>query len=299
MIKQHYRAIAFYSSGVDSTIAPLLALEDLDLRREDMLLLYVDLGGAVDRVNRAEQRAKILGIDFIAIDGRADFDRDYLSQAILLNGSYWGYPLITPLSRAFMVEAAASLLTFGNGETRYLVNGCTRYQNTRYRLEKHCAKYPHFAALAPFMHRSISRPEKIELLRRNGIEPGRGAEIAEDENLWGRALEGAPLNDLSDIEMKKVFRVTQDIWPPSHTSDRFTLHFADGLPIAIDGKFMPLNDIIEQCGQFGAKHGVGRIVIFEDTVPELGYKQRGVFESPASTILYAAHRFIEDAVHTH
>lgn len=299
MIKQHYRAIAFYSGGVDSTIAPLLALEDLDLRREDMLLLYVDLGGAVDRVNRAEQRAKILGIDFIAIDGRADFDRDYLSQAILLNGSYWGYPLITPLSRAFMVEAAASLLTFGNGETRYLVNGCTRYQNTRYRLEKHCAKYPHFAALAPFMHRSISRPEKIELLRRNGIEPGRGAEIAEDENLWGRALEGAPLNDLSDIEMKKVFRVTQDIWPPSHTSDRFTLHFADGLPIAIDGKFMPLNDIIEQCGQFGAKHGVGRIVIFEDTVPELGYKQRGVFESPASTILYAAHRFIEDAVHTH
>jgi len=104
VIKKHYRAAALYSGVVDSTVAPLLALEDLDLRREDMLLLYVDLRGFADRKKRAEQRANILGMDFIAIEGRAELVREYLAQAILLNGSCWGYPLITPLSRAFMGE---------------------------------------------------------------------------------------------------------------------------------------------------------------------------------------------------
>jgi len=70
VIKKHYRAAALYSGVVDSTVAPLLALEDLDLRREDMLLLYVDLRGFADRKKRAEQRANILGMDFIAIEGR-------------------------------------------------------------------------------------------------------------------------------------------------------------------------------------------------------------------------------------
>lgn len=303
MTGRHYRAIALYSGGVDSIIAPLLALEDLDLQREDMLLLYIDLGGgSSNRKKRAGERARTMGMDFAAVEGRAEFARDYLSQAILMNGSYWGYPLITPLSRAFMVEAAASFLNFGSGKTCYLVNGCTRYQNTRYRLEKHCARYPQFLSVTPFAHRTLSRGEKIDILRNNGMEPGRGADIAEDDNLWGRALEGSPLNDLSDIEAKVAYRMTQDVRASSDSPDRFTLRFAEGLPIAFDDgsvTLSALDEIIGQCGKVGGKHGVGRIVIFEDTIPELGYKERGVFESPASTVIYTAHRFIEDAVLTH
>lgn len=298
MIKKNYRAVALYSGGVDSTVAPLLALKDLELRPEEMLLLYVDLGGFANRKSRAEQRANVLGMDFTAIDGRADFSRDFLSQAILMNGSYWGYPLITPLSRAYIVEAAAAFLTFNGGETRYLINGCTRYQNTRYRIEKHCTLHPHFVAITPFKYRNMNRQEKIEILQQYGMIPGKSAGIAEDENLWGRALEGSPLNDLSDMEAKGVFHVTQDIRSSSLPPDRFTLRFAEGLPIAIDDTLMPLHELIERCAEIGAKHGVGRIVVFEDTIPELGYKERGVYESPASTILYTAHQFIEDAVLT-
>ncbi|SEM68130.1 argininosuccinate synthase [Syntrophus gentianae] len=298
MIKKNYRAVALYSGGVDSTVAPLLALEDLGLQREEMLLLYVDLGGFANRKSRAEQRAKVLGLDYTSLDGRADFARNFLSQAILMNGSYWGYPLITPLSRAYIVEAAAAYLTFEGGETRYLINGCTRYQNTRYRIEKHCTLHPHFIAVTPFKYRYMTRQEKIEVLQQYGMTPGKSAGIAEDENLWGRALEGGPLNDLDDVEAKGVFHVTQDFRSSSLPPDRLSLRFADGLPIAIDSKSMSLHEIIEQCAIIGAKHGVGRIVVFEDTIPELGYKERGVYESPASAILYAAHQFIEDAVLT-
>ncbi|OPY88521.1 MAG: Argininosuccinate synthase [Syntrophus sp. PtaU1.Bin208] len=296
MTNKKYRAVALYSGGVDSTVAPLLAIEDLGLRREEMLLLYVDLGGFANRKSRARQRAEVLGLDFTALDGRADFCRDFLSEAIFMNGSYWGYPLITPLSRAYIVEAAAAFLTFEGNETRYLVNGCTRYQNTRYRIEKHCTLHPHFVAVTPFKYHNLTRQEKIEILQQYGMTPGKSAGIAEDENLWGRALEGGSINDLNDMEEKGVFHITQDFRTSSIPPDRFTLHFAEGLPIAIDGTSMPLQEIIEQCATIGAKHGVGRIVIFEDTIPELGYKERGVFESPASTILYTAHQFIEDAV---
>jgi len=303
LTRRNYRAVALYSGGVDSIAAVLLALEDLRLPREDILLLCIDLGGGWSGLKgRAGERARILGMDFTAIDGRAEFARDYLSQAIMLNGSYWGYPLITPLSRAFMVEAAVSYLGERTGQTRYLVNGCTRYQNTRYRLEKHCARHPQFVSIAPFLGRSLSRPEKIDMLQTHGIEPGRGSDLAEDENLWGRALEGSPLDELGEIEAKVMFRLTEDIGTLSIPPDRFTLHFSGGLPIALDDgsvTLTALEEIIEQCGKIGGKHGAGRIVVFEDTIPELGYKQRGVFESPAPAIIYAAHRFIEDAVFTH
>jgi argininosuccinate synthase len=296
--KKKYRAVALYSGGVDSTVAPLLALEDLGLQREEMLLLYVDLGGFVNRKSRAEQRAKVLGLDFTALDGRADFARNFLSEAIRMNGSYWGYPLITPLSRAYIVEAAAAYLTFEGGETRYLINGCTRYQNTRYRIEKHCTLHPHFVAVTPFKYRNLTRQDKIEILQHYGMTPGKSAGIAEDENLWGRALEGGPLNDLEDVEAKGVFHVTQDFRSSSLEPDRITLRFDEGLPVAINGTSMPLHELIEHCALTGAKHGVGRIVVFEDTIPELGYKERGVYESPASAILYSAHQFLEDAVFT-
>lgn len=295
-MEKKYRAVALYSGGVDSTVAPLLALDDLGLQREDMLLLYVDLGGFANRKVRAEQRAKVLEMDFAVLDGRADFARDYLSQAIFMNGSYWGYPLITPLSRAYIVDAAAAFLNFSGGETRYLVNGCTKYQNTRYRIEKHCRRHPHFVAVTPFKDHLLSRQEKIEILQQYGMTPGKSAGIAEDENLWGRALEGGPLNDLGDTEAKGVFHITRDIRSATQPPDCFKLRFTEGLPVAIDDRAMALHELIEQCALTGAKHGVGRIDIFEDTIPELGYKERGVFESPASEILYTAHQFIEGAV---
>jgi len=57
-----------------------------------------------------------------------------------------------------------------------------------------------------------------------------------------------------------------------------------------------MHEIVPRLRDLGARHGVGRIVCMEDTIPELGYKERGVYESPASAVLYTAHRYLESIV---
>ena len=86
-----YEAIALYSGGPDSTVAPILARQ----QTRDILLLMIDLG-ELDNLQRAKERAETLGMDLRVIDGKRDFATKYLSRCIQANGSYWGYPLITP-----------------------------------------------------------------------------------------------------------------------------------------------------------------------------------------------------------
>lgn len=292
-VNLNYGAIALYSGGVDSTAAPLLARDKLQC---PILLLMIDLGESQNNIERAAQRAKILGMDFEVIDGKEPFATNYLSEAIRMNGNYWGYPLITPLSRAYIMECVAK--TLPHDRPSYIIHGCTAKQNTRYRIERACSQYPNMIPIGPFVTNPQSRLGKIKFLESYGIASGTGANFAEDENIWGRAIEGDPLNDLGDIEAKNVFTLTKSLSETPDIPETFSLDFVNGIPVALGGQEMPLYQIIMRCGQLGASHGVGRIVGFEDTIPELGYKEMGIYESPASGIIYTLHRYIESAVLT-
>ncbi len=181
-IALNYGAVALYSGGVDSTAAPLLAKERLHC---PILLLMIDLGESQDSIERAAKRALMLGMDFKTTDGKESFATNYLSEAIRMNGNYWGYPLITPLSRAYIMEVAARFLP--DDRPAYVIHGCTAKQNTRYRIEKACSLYPNMVPIGPFVTNPQSRIEKIQFLERFGITSGKGALFAEDQNIWGRA----------------------------------------------------------------------------------------------------------------
>lgn len=289
---REYPAVALYSGGVDSTVAPILARREL---KTDILLLMVSLGESQNNIQRAVDRAKIIGMDLVILDGAKEFARDYLTEAIRMNGSYWGYPLITPLSRAYMVRKAFEFISATTG-TRYLVHGCNVFQNTRFRIEKHASSERNVIPIGPLAAKPMGREEKLRVLEESGINAEAGSDIAEDENLWGRALEGDPLNNLGDVRGKGLFRLTNDLDKAPNEPQKVSIGFEGGLPVSVDGQRMDIDEIILKCRMLGALHGIGRIVVFEETIPELGYKERGVYESPASRLLYAAHEFVEGAV---
>lgn len=289
--EKRYGAVALYSGGVDSTAAPLLARQKLKI---EMLLLMMDLGEGNSSLGRAKQRADILKMDFTCIDGKRDFADRYLSEAIKMNGEYWGYPLITPLSRAYIMETAFEFLA--ETDTRFIVHGCTEKQNTRYQIEAACTMYPNITAYSPFVAQPLSRLQKIALLEAAGVPCSQGSEVAEDINIWGRAIEGESLNDLKDVDGKDVFMLTRNLEDTPDVPQQFSLEFYQGVPVALNNSGMSLDEIITKLSKLGGLHGVGRIVGFEDTIPELGYKEMGIYESPASRMIYALHRHIEAAV---
>ena len=293
VLKNKYSAVALYSGGLDSTVAPILAQSEIGKK---ILLLMINLGLPEESVKRAAERAKILNMDFHLIDGIKEFSEIFLSEAIKMNGSYWGYPLITPLSRAFMISKAFDFLDEELNDTKYIIHGCTLNQNTRYRIEKHCKLKNEVIAFGPFLNKHLTRAEKKLILEKKGISVGPDFSIGEDETIFGRALEGQALNDLDDVEKNKLFVRVRSIEESPDNPTLLSLSFRNGLPVKLDDENARLDIIIKRCLEIGNINGVGRIAVFEDTIPELGYKQFGIFESAPSKILYHAHKFLEAAV---
>ena len=70
-----------------------------------------------------------------------------------------------------------------------------------------------------------------------------------------------------------------------------TIGFEAGAPVSVDGEKMKASKIIEKLNELGGANGIGIIDIVENRL--IGMKDRGVYETPGGTILYAAHEQLE------
>ncbi|MBC8105833.1 MAG: argininosuccinate synthase, partial [Anaerolineae bacterium] len=70
-----------------------------------------------------------------------------------------------------------------------------------------------------------------------------------------------------------------------------SVDFQSGNPVAVNGNALPPHEIIATLNKIGGKHGVGVTVLAENRL--VGMKSRGVYETPGGTILYEAHKALE------
>jgi argininosuccinate synthase len=121
-----------------------------------------------------------------------------------------------------------------------------------------------------------------------------------DENLMHISYEGGILEDPAQEAPEEMFRFTQS---PSDTPEKEALlriTFSKGVPIAVknlgDGTCVG-NDpvaLFEYLNQMAGEHGIGRADIVENRF--VGMKSRGVYETPAGTVLWKAHHDLEALV---
>jgi argininosuccinate synthase len=70
------------------------------------------------------------------------------------------------------------------------------------------------------------------------------------------------------------------------------IEFKKGVPVAVNGaRFKGGDELIATLNAIGGKHGVGQITLVENRL--VGMKSRGVYETPGGTILYEAHKALE------
>ena len=70
-----------------------------------------------------------------------------------------------------------------------------------------------------------------------------------------------------------------------------TLEFKQGVPVSLNGEAMDGIALIEKLNVIAGANGVGIIDIVENRL--VGMKSRGVYETPAGTVLYHAHDKLE------
>lgn len=91
-----------------------------------------------------------------------------------------------------------------------------------------------------------------------------------------------------------MFILTQS---PEEAPDKpvvIEIEFEKGAPVALDGQRMAAVPLLSELNKVAGTHAIGRADIVENRL--VGMKSRGVYETPGGTLLYAAHRELENLV---
>ncbi len=291
------KCLLLYSGGLDTSVILKWIKEKYNC---EVITLTLNIGQTVDDLTAIEEKARKLGaVKTITYDAREDFADLLISKAIKANADYQGgYALSTPLGRVIISQLAVKFAK-DNG-CQVVAHGATGKGNDQVRFESYITTLdPSLKVIAPVREWSMGREEELAYAQEHGIEVSQTAEspYSKDENMWGITSEGAEIEHPNLVpKLHNILSWCTPIDKTPNKPERMTISFEKGVPVAIDGKKMPLVDIVTQCNTLGGKHGVGVVNLIEDRL--VGLKVRGVYENPAATILIAAHKKLEQLVST-
>ena len=118
--------------------------------------------------------------------------------------------------------------------------------------------------------------------------------FSRDGNLWHLSHEGGNLEDPWDAPQKEMFKLTVDPEDAPDEPEVVTLGLERGVPVTLNGERLGPVEMVETLNRIAGAHGVGRLDLVENRL--VGIKSRGVYETPAGTVLHVAHREIERLV---
>ena len=139
----------------------------------------------------------------------------------------------------------------------------------------------------------LTRDQEIDYAAERGIEIPitKASPYSIDVNLWGRSCETGVLEDpwVTPPPDAYEWTVAPSDAPDAGRGRRSSSRAASRSRSTASGS-TPV-ELVERLHDLGGAHGVGRIDHVEDRL--VGIKSREIYETPAATILHAAHRALE------
>jgi argininosuccinate synthase len=284
------RIVLAYSGGLDTSVAIGWITEQTGA---EVIALAVDVGQGGEDLDTIRQRALDCGAtESVVADARAEFAAGYCLPALRANALYQQrYPLVSALSRPLIVSHLAAVAR-EYGATM-VSHGCTGKGNDQVRFEAGLAALaPGVSVFAPVRDSGMTRDKAIAFAAEKGlpIEVTAKSPYSIDQNLWGRSCETGHLEDIWEAPHDDVWGYTSDPAQP-RPADEVTISFADGLPVALDGRPLSPLELITELHTRAGRQGVGRIDMVEDRL--VGIKSREIYEAPAAIALITAHQELE------
>jgi argininosuccinate synthase len=289
------KIVLAYSGGLDtSVILPWLKERYPGVK----LVAYAAELGQGDELKGISDKAYKSGADEVIVeDLRQEFAEKYCFPMLRAHAIYeqdylLGTSIARPLIAAKQVEAARKTNADAVG------HGATGKGNDQVRFElTYMALAPDLKIIAPWKDTSFElrdRESAVEYAEKHGIPIAQSKKkiYSQDRNLWHISHEGAEI-EKPDAEPNWEACLTM-VTPPERAPDQaeiVTVGFEAGTPISVNGKKLPGHELIAELNKIGGKHGVGVTVLAENRL--VGMKSRGVYETPGGTILYEAHKALE------
>jgi argininosuccinate synthase len=113
-----------------------------------------------------------------------------------------------------------------------------------------------------------------------------------DENCLHISYEAGKLEDLAVNGVELVdFGMSVSPQQAPDQVDAVTIAFESGVPASVNGRRLNPYEVVAELNGIGGRNGIGRVDVVENRF--VGMKSRGVYEAPGMTILYDAHRVVE------
>ncbi|MGE3109067.1 MAG: argininosuccinate synthase [Phycisphaerales bacterium] len=289
------KIVLAYSGGLDtSVILPWLK----DRYPGVTLVAYAaDLGQGAGELDGIEQKALRSGADEVIVDDlRREFAEQYCFPMLRAHAIYeQDYLLGTSIARPLIAKGQVQAARASGADA--VSHGATGKGNDQVRFElTYMALAPDLKIIAPWKDPSFeltSREAAIDYAHRKNVPIQQSKEkiYSRDRNLWHCSHEGAEIEHPDLAVSDRVWLMTAPMANTPMTTETVTVEFRRGRPVAVNAKELPGHEIIAALNEIGGRHAVGQVVMVENRL--VGMKSRGAYETPGGTILYEAHKALE------
>ena len=285
-----------YSGGLDTSVILCWLME----QGYDVHALYVDLGQPCEDRQELLEKADRLGAKSARIaDVADDLCREFAFPVLQWQAKYEGiYLLGTSIARPIISRAC---LQFARevGATA-IAHGATGKGNDQCRFQLAAeALDPAIQIIAPWRDATFREtfPGRTEMLayceeKKIPVKATVSKPYSSDENCLHISYEAGDLEDLAVDGIELVdFGMTVSPREAPDAVESVTVGFDAGVPCRVNGRELGPLQIVRELNEIAGRNGIGRIDIVENRF--VGMKSRGVYEAPGMTLLYDAHRALE------
>jgi argininosuccinate synthase len=293
------KVILAYSGGLDTSVI----LKWLIDKGYEVIAYIADVGQDDDFAEVEKKALKIGAARVYIMDLKREFVTNYIFPALKANAVYENrYLLGTSLARPLIAKYQIKIAEQEHAE--FVAHGATGKGNDQVRFElSYYALNPKIKVLAPwktkeFLEQFKGRTDMLNYAREKNIpvKATVSKPYSEDDNLMHISHEAGILEDpLFKPEKEMLSKIVPPQQAPN-AETRIQIHFKDGIPVKVvnESDKNSIEDPLKlfvYLNRLGGENGIGLLDMVENRF--VGIKSRGVYETPAGTILLAAHMDIE------
>ena len=291
------KIVLAYSGGLDtSVILPWLKTRYPGVK----LVAFAAELGQGSELKGIEKKAKLSGADEVVVmDLRKEFAEKYCFPMLRAHATYEGdYLLGTSIARPLIAQKQVEVAHQTGADA--VGHGATGKGNDQVRFELTAmALDPALKIIAPWKDPKFladgltDRETAIDYATKHGIPIAQTKKkiYSQDRNLWHISHEGAEIEHPDQEPKESVYTITVPVSKAPSKAEYVEVEFLKGNPIAVNGKKYAAHELIQKLNDIGGKHAIGQVTLVENRL--VGMKSRGVYETPGGTILYEAHKALE------
>ena len=286
------KVVLAYSGGLDtSVIVPWLKN---NYNNCEVICFTADVGQQEELEGLEEKAIASGAAKLIVCDLREEFLRDYVFPTMQAGAVYErDYLLGTSIARPLMAKKMVEIAEAEGAEA--VAHGCTGKGNDQVRFELTVmALNPKLKVIAPWREWEIrSREDAIKYAAKYNIPLAQTEKdiYSRDRNIMHLSHEGGLLENPWNEPESSMFQLSVSPEQAPDEPEYIEIGFEKGNPISLNGEMLSAVDLFTRLNKTAGAHGIGRVDIVENRL--VGMKSRGVYETPAGTVIFRAHQALE------